>query len=229
MFKRCSLTSLRMKTSVVTSCKTRTRRQEDKETRRQGRFSLRSFLVSLSPCLLVFFSVVCGKIGDPLPPIPRSRLTVDELNVEQQGTRIVLSFPFTRTPRTRLQRVDVYRLIESVSAPQGLPIEIFSEKAGVIQTIPAEQIPLNGSKISFNDELDLRSGQRSVRYRYAIRMINTAGQAADFSNYAMITPLFNLSAPPDGFKAKQLETQIEISWDQPTSNVNETTPANVAA
>jgi hypothetical protein len=171
----------------------------------------------------------CGKIGDPLPPIPRSRLTVDELSVEQQGTRLVLSFPFTRTPRTRLQRVDVYRLIESTSAPQGMPIEIFSEKAGLIQSIPADQIPLNSSKINFNDELDLRNGQRNVRYRYAIRMVNTAGQAADFSVYAFIKPLFDLSTPPDGFKAKQLETQIEISWEKPGSNVNETTPANVAA
>src|SRR5215472_2146284 len=109
MFKRCSLTSLRMKTSVVTSCKTRTRRQGDKETRRQGRFSFLSLLVSLSPCLLVFFSAACGKIGDPLPPIPRSPLTVSELSVEQQGTQLVLSFPFTRTARTRLQRVDISR------------------------------------------------------------------------------------------------------------------------
>src|SRR5262249_31096379 len=112
---------------------------------------------------------------------------------------------------------------------KGLPIEIFSEKAGVIQSIPAEQIPLNGSKNSFNDELDLRKGQRSVRDPYAIPMVNTARQGADLSNHAIITPLFNLSMPPDGIKSKQLETQIEITWNQPTSNVNETTPANVAA
>jgi hypothetical protein len=222
-----------MKISVVTSFRKREREGGKERKRERGTeryfFSPPLFLSFSLSLLLSLFLSGCGKIGDPLPPIPRSRLTVDELNVEQQGTRLILSFPFTRTPRTRLQRVDVYRLIESDSAPQGMPIEIFSEKAGMIQSIPAEQIPLNSSKISFNDELDLKAGQRIVRYRYAIRMVNTAGQAADFSNYAIIKPLFSLSTPPDGFKAKQLETQIEISWDQPTSNVNETTPANVAA
>jgi fibronectin type 3 domain-containing protein len=124
--------------------------------------------------------------------------------------------------------VDIYRLIESDSSPQGMPIEIFSEKAGLIQTIPAEQIPLNNSKIEAKDDLDMRGRQQNLRYRYAVRMVNAAGQAADFSNYATIKPLFNLSMPPAGLKAKQSETQIEITWDQPTSNVNETTPANVA-
>ncbi|HKE02939.1 MAG TPA: hypothetical protein VKE91_02710 [Blastocatellia bacterium] len=184
-------------------------------------------LVSLSPLLLVFINA-CGKIGDPLPPIPRAPLKIDELGVEQQGTKLILSFPFTRTARTRLQRVDVYRLIEPTDAPQGLPIETFSEKAHVIYSIPADEIPLNSSKVVYNDTLDMRSELRNKRYRYAIRMFNTAGQAADFSSYAMIEPLFNLSLPPANLNAKQFETRIEITWDQPTGNMNETSPANVA-
>ncbi|MCG3160070.1 MAG: hypothetical protein JMDDDDMK_01103 [Acidobacteria bacterium] len=181
----------------------------------------------MSPILLVFFTA-CGKIGDPLPPIPRSRLNVEELSVEQQGTQLILSFPFTRTTRTRLERVDIYRLIEPSSAPMGLPVESYSQQAHVIHSIASGQIPLNNSRITYNDELDLKTGQRNSRYRYAVRMINTAGQAADFSNYAVITPLFNLALPPASLQARQRETQIEIVWDQPTSNVNETAPANVA-
>jgi hypothetical protein len=170
----------------------------------------------------------CGKIGDPLPPIPRARLIIDELSVDQQGTNLILIFPFNRTPRTRLQRVDVYRLIEPSDAPQGLPIETFSEKAHVIHSIPAGEIPLNSSKVVYNDGLDMRSELRNKRYRYAVRMFNSAGQPADFSNYATIEPLFNLSLPPTGLKAKQFETHIEITWDRPTENMNETSPANVA-
>src|SRR5262245_22203025 len=44
-------------------------------------------LVVLSPLLPVFFSA-CGKIGDPLPPIPRAKLNIEELSVEQQGTNL---------------------------------------------------------------------------------------------------------------------------------------------
>src|SRR5262245_48107294 len=117
-----------MKISAGTYCNTGTRDQGDKVTRGkrdEGRSGFMRLLVSLSPFLLVLYGA-CGKIGDPLPPYPRARLIIDELSVEQQGTKLILSFPFTRTPRTRLQRVDVYRLIEPSDAPQGLPIETFS-------------------------------------------------------------------------------------------------------
>src|SRR5215470_1371804 len=122
MFKRCSLTLSRMKTSADTFCK-KGGKVGERESGRVGEKwrlfvspSLRlplsrslalSLSVWLSLCLPIFLTA-CGKIGDPLPPIPRSRLIVDELSVEQQGTQLILSFPFTRTTRTRLQRVDIY-------------------------------------------------------------------------------------------------------------------------
>ena len=191
----------------------------------------RSLILPLSHSLalsLSIFLTACGKIGDPQAPIPRARLNIEELSVEQQGTKLILSFPFTRTPRTQLQRVDVYRLIEASDAPMGLPIETYSEQAHVIYSIPSKEISPNNSKVVFNDALDMRSELRNKRYRYAVRMFNTSGQPADFSNYAIIEPLFNLALPPEGLKAKQFETRIEITWDRPTGNMNETSPANVA-
>src|SRR5215470_13098063 len=227
-----------MKISAGTFCKTETGRRGDGETGRERdkeKSLLLRLLVSPSLCLSVPLSLclsvlltACGKIGDPLPPIPRAPLKIDELGVEQQGTKLTLTFPFTRTARTRLQRVEVYRLIEPTDAPQGLPVETFSGQAHVIYSIPADEIQLNSSKVVYNDALDMRSEMRNKRYRYAVRMINIAGQAADFSNYAMIEPLFNLSLPPAHLNAKQFETRIEITWDQPTENMNETSPANVA-
>jgi hypothetical protein len=158
----------------------------------------------------------------------RAPLHVESLSVEQRGAQLILSFPFTRTSRTRLQRIDVYRLVELPDAPMGLPIETFSERASVVYSILADDIPLDGSGVVYNDALDVKSELQSKRYRYAVRMFNTAGQAADFSNYAMIEPVFNLALPPAVLKAKQVETQIEITWDPPAGNMNETSPANVA-
>src|SRR5262245_35413057 len=105
-----------MKTSVGTSCK-KTRRQGEREKRIKNDSIFRRLLVSLSPCFL-FFLAGCGKIGDPLPPIPRAPLIIEELKVAQQGTQLVLSFPLVRNNRSpRLQRIDIYRLIESVNDP----------------------------------------------------------------------------------------------------------------
>src|SRR5574341_1274137 len=121
-----------MKISAGTSFKTE--RQRDREMERRSR--ARSLHLSVSPSLclsvslslcLSVFSAACGKIGDPLPPIPRSRMIIDELSIAQQGSQLILSFPFTRTPRTRLQRVDVYRLVEPANAPPGLTVDSFSQ------------------------------------------------------------------------------------------------------
>ncbi|MCI0525188.1 MAG: hypothetical protein L0Y75_07995, partial [Acidobacteria bacterium] len=156
-----------MKTSVDTFCK-RNQKAKGKRQKAKGRsFRFHFCLLPFAFCLLIFLFTACGKIGDPLPPIPRSRLNVEELSVEQQGTQLILSFPFTRTTRTRLQRVDVYRLIEPPSDPLGLPVEIYSGKAHVIHSITASEIPLNSSTITYNDSPDImRSGQRNTRFRY---------------------------------------------------------------
>src|SRR5262249_20516789 len=186
----------------------------------------RSLYVSFSLFLSVFLTA-CGKIGPPLPPIPREPLHVETLSVEQRGAHLILSFPFTRTSKTQLQRIDVYRLVEPLDAPAGLPEEDFSEKASVIYSILADDVPLGGSSVIYNDALNVKSERQSERYRYAVRMFDTAGRAARFSNYGMIQPLLNLALPPAKLAAKQFETQIEITWDPPAGNMNETSPANV--
>src|SRR5689334_16903066 len=133
-----------MKTSVGTSCK----RQKAKGKYQKAKVWKLSFrsdkrkvptfcLLPFAFCLLSSLLSACGKIGDPLPPIPRAPLTVNELKVVQQGSRLILSFPIIRPPRSAtLQRIDIFRLIEPESAPPGMTQETFAERASVIATIP---------------------------------------------------------------------------------------------
>lgn len=184
-------------------------------------------LVSLSPFLLVFFAA-CGKIGDPQAPFERAPHRVEDLSVEQRGAHLILNFKFRREARTKLQRIDVYRMIEPLDAPPGLPIETFSERASMIYSILADDVPLGSSPVVYKDALNLKSDLHSRRYRYAVRVFNASGQGADFSNYAMIEPLLNLALPPGGLTAKQVEKQVDITWNPPADNMDETSPANVA-
>ena len=184
--------------------------------------------LSLSLFLSIFLAA-CGKVGPPLPPERLAPLRrVEDLSVEQRGAHLILSLPFTRTSKTPLQRIDVYRLVEPLDAPAGLPIETFSEKASVVYSILADDIPIDRSGVIYNDALNVKGEAQNKRYRYSVRMVNTAGQAFDFSNYATIEPLLNLALPPTKLAAKQVETQVEITWDPPEGNMNETSPANVA-
>jgi len=178
--------------------------------------------------ILILTASGCGKIGDPLPPIPRAPLVVDELSVTQTGTRLLIRFPVVRPQVSRkLDRIDVYRLIEPVSDPIGLPQDAFSARSTIITTIPVDKIPLNRSVIEYSDPLDTRPGSGGRRYRYAVRMVTADGVTADFSNYATITPIFNLAVPPSGLKAVQSENEIVISWGKPGRNADGSSPANL--
>jgi hypothetical protein len=170
----------------------------------------------------------CGKIGDPLPPIPRAPLIVDELAVRQQGSRLVLSIPLVRAPRTaQPQRIEIYRLLENANAPRGVTQDLFSERAQIIATLPGDKVPVGSTVLTQQDELDLNTQPKAVRYRYAVRIFNQDGRAADFSNYALIEPLTDLAAPPTNLQAKLTQTELLLTWSPSAANENGTTPANV--
>jgi hypothetical protein len=222
MSETCSLRLLKMKTLAGTFCKLN-RRARDKRQKAK----LRNVITF---CLLFFLSTACGKIGDPVAPEVRAPVVIDELSVAQEGARLTLSFPIARTPRsTRLQRIDIYRLIESVDDPLGITPETFTTRAMIIGTIPQEDIPIASTVITYPDDFNIKNGVRNSRYRYAVRLVTASGIPAAFSNYATITPLLDLALPPDNLHTKQLETGIEITWSAPTANENGTTPANILA
>lgn len=213
-----------MKISVGTFCKME--RQQDEVTEKRPCALFLSIFLSF---FLVVFGNGCGKIGEPLPPIPRAPLIVNELSVTQQGTRLILSFPLVRPPRAdRLERIDIYRLIESESAPRGLTEEEFAARASVISTIPGEQVKIGSTTLTHLDPLDLRQQAKGLRYRYAVRLFNRDGRGADFSNYATITPLIELAAAPARPTAMLTQTEITITWAPPEMNENGTRPANIA-
>src|SRR5215510_6135187 len=172
--------------------------------------------------LLSIFLAACGKVGPPLPPERREQLLVKNLSVEQRGAHLILSLPFTRTPKTQLQRIDVYRLVEPIEAPMGVSIETFSERASVVYSILADDIPLDRAGVIYNDALNVKGETQNKRYRYSVRMFNNARQTNDFSTYAAIEPLLSLALPPAKLAAMQAETQIQITWDQPEGNMYET-------
>ena len=179
-------------------------------------------------CFLISISA-CGKIGDPMPPVPRAPLTISELTASQQGTRVVLSFPLARTSRSpRLARVEIYRLIESADAPLGLPQEDFSARSTIIAQIPADSVPVARTTVTYNDPIQFTPGPPPSRYRYAARIVNANGLAADFSNYAVITPITEIAQPPVDLRTKLSQLELEITWSVPKANESGTSPANLA-
>lgn len=179
------------------------------------------------PLMLCLFAA-CGKVGDPLPPIPKAPLIVNELAAVQQGTSIIISFPVAKETRTdKLKRVDIYRLIEPLNAPQGITVEDYATRAALIASLPEGQLPGNVSVITYVDPIDFKVANDQTRYRYAVRLVNLDDRPADLSNYASLTPLSTVAEPPLGLQAKVTQTQVEITWQPPAANLNGSQPANV--
>src|SRR4030095_8597349 len=121
-----------MKTLADTSCKKRAGEWEsggagERDKKRLSASPPLRLFISCSPALQLSLSLCLpgflaagGKVGPPLPPERREQLVVKDLSVEQRGAHLILSLPFTRTPKTQLQRIDVYRLVEPIEAPMGV-------------------------------------------------------------------------------------------------------------
>ncbi len=185
----------------------------------------------LVTCLLVFafLSLSCGKIGDPVPPIPRAPLTVKELTATQQGTHLRLSFPLVRTRNSiQPERVDIYRLIEPTDAPQGVTPADYAARSTLIASIPGSEIPESQAVVTFDDPVEIKPKEPRSRYRYAVRVVDRNGRSGDFSNYAIMVPLSELARPPEKLTARVTQFDIEINWEQPQSNESGSSPANVA-
>ena len=171
----------------------------------------------------------CGKIGDPLPPVPRRRLVVETLQVRQEGGRLVLSFPLVRPRQTRqIERIDIYRLVEPDRTPLALTTETFESRASIIASIPAAQIPPDRSTVTYVDPLEMSNITSGIRHLYAVRVIDATGAGADLSSFGIIHPLAEVATTPTELRAAQEEKEIILTWKAPERNVTGTSPVNLA-
>ncbi len=154
---------------------------------------------------------------------------VSDLTAIQRGTRIIISFPLTRPPGSgKLGRISIYRLIEAADAPLGLAQEEFSARSTIISEIPGEAIPAARTSITYQDMITPSPNSSLSRYRYAVRLVSANGVVADFSNYAITTPVIDVAKPPAGLQTEVRQSEISITWVAPSENEPGTSPANVA-
>ncbi|MER3429398.1 MAG: hypothetical protein C4334_15165 [Pyrinomonas sp.] len=164
----------------------------------------------------------CGKRRPPLPPVQRAPQRTELLSGVQQGPQVILSWP---APRSPLQRIDIYRLVEPLDAPLPLTEEEFAARASIIGYLSADQLARAGQTITYTDPLRLTP--RPVRLRYAIRYVNRAGQPGPFSNFLLLEPASRVPMPPTISDVVQSEQAITIRWTAPTANVDGSAPANL--
>jgi predicted phage tail protein len=166
--------------------------------------------------LLILALVACGKRGDPKPPVPMIPQTTSDLVVTQRGSRIVLawSYPSLTTAGKKLgaiRSVVVYRVSGPATDPQPTPNQ-FNKLKVKIDSIEGARLPAatNGAKLTYEDALPARAGERSV---YAVATEGATATGA-LSNLGVITPL--LPPPiPTGFTATAKPEGVVLAWEKP--------------
>lgn len=179
--------------------------------------------------LVLLISVGCGKKAPPLPPIERVPQRV-QISGFQRGNVINLAWimPARNSKEgsvSNIDRVDIYRLAESVNSSLSLTEAEFASQSTLIKSMPIANDDFALKQLTYQDSLDF-AGQ-PVRLRYAIRFVNSSGQKAAFSNFLLIEPTARVAVPPSGVKANESEDAILLNWNIPQTNVDGSKPANV--
>lgn len=187
------------------------------------------FALLLGCCLAVLLPVSCGKRKPPLPPKERVLQKV-EISGNQRGNVVFLSWNMPARNASdgsilNIDRVDIYRLAEPNSTPLSLTEEEFSSRSTLISTKKISDNDFALKKLTFTDPLEF-AGQ-TARLIYAIRFVNSSGQKAGFSNFLLVEPTAKVANKPDDLKAEITESAINLEWNSPDSNIDNSTPVNL--
>lgn len=190
-------------------------------------YGTKACLAALASVLL--FSLSCGKRKPPLPPDEKvmQRAVVSGF---QRGSQVILNWkmPMANAAKgstLRIDRADIYRLAEPLTAPQALSEEEFASRSLIVATMPINDDDFAGKTIQYTDSLQF-AGQ-PVRLRYAIRFVNASGQKASFSNFFLFEPAARVANAPTSLSTELSQEAVTLSWTAPSANADGSTPANI--
>jgi hypothetical protein len=193
------------------------------------------FAFCLLPFAFFLLFTACGKVGAPIPPARLIERT-GELSAIQRGSKILLSWSAPTLAKndkdiSYVARVDIYRLLEKPNQQPVLDAEEYEAEAQIIGVLDRATIEAQAQTLGhleFSDIVNLNQAQANTRLRYAVRYVNKRGQQAAFSNSVALLPVALIALEPTNLKiTNQAQDELTIQWDEPTSNVDGSTPASI--
>jgi hypothetical protein len=171
----------------------------------------------------------CGKRRPPQPPAERVAQRV-EIKGKQIGDRIDISWIMPARNASvgdtlQISRVDIYRLAEPLSDTLSLTEQEFDSRSTLIGSLPVVDSDFGLKLKTYSDKLQIVS--QTVRLRYAIKFVNSAGQKAAYSNFFLIEPAANIASAPSAVRTSVSQNSIGISWTAPLANLDGSSPPNV--
>ena len=179
--------------------------------------------------LALLMSLSCGKRKPPLPPLERVLQHV-EITGFQRGSQVILSWtmPAKNAPSgnfLHINRADIYRLAEPLSAPQTLSEEEFASRSTLVATLTIRESDFGSGTLNYTDTLEI--SRQAARLRYAIRLVNASGQKAGFSNFFLLEPTARVAGAPTSLSGSVTQDAIELAWRAPGANVDGSVPVSL--
>lgn len=197
-----------------------------------------SFLfVSLS-FLLFFFS--CGKKGPLLPPLVQIPKSIEGFRAVQQGSKVILTWLNPTTyidgrPLEEVKEVEIWMLEEEKGSPAAaLPInkEDFGKQATFFSSVMKDHFPdVQKKGTALSREIRFvyplpSQGFLSKKFTFGLKVQGKKGKESGFSELAVVEPK-PLPLPPQKIAAAVFEDRIEVGWEKPEKNIDQSTPPNL--
>jgi len=197
-------------------------------------------LLIVSALFLSFFS--CGKKGPISPPLIKIPQKVESFDAIQKGMKIVLIWInptsyIDGNPLEGISEVEIwYAEEEKESDKQGelvieasLPLEEFLDKAKLLTTVKQEELPESISEEDSGSEefrYEFPINQEKIlikKYIFGLRILDIKRRESDFSKFLAIEPRI-LPLPPRNPRSEVFKDRIEILWDPPEKNMDQSSP-----
>jgi hypothetical protein len=200
---------------------------------------MKNFIAVFLITILVLPFLSCGKKGDILPPLVRLPQTAENVQIAQKADQIVLTWrnPIAYEDGSTLsliEKIEIWILEEKASeGPETteLPVEEFERMAKLHATITEDQIqdfidPESTSQGQMVYPYTL-SGKESLSKKYTFGLrVKEKKRYSSFSVLVSLKPMI-LPLPPTDVAVTVFSDRIEVKWNPPLKNRDQTSPPNV--
>ena len=178
---------------------------------------------------LILFCLCCGKKGNILPPLVRFPQTAENVRVVQKADQIILTWqnPTAYEDGSTLsviEKIEIWVLerkaAEEVETAE-IPVEEFEQTAELLATITKDHIQesmVYSYDLSGKDYL-------SKKYTFGLR-VKDKKRYSPFSVLVSLKPMI-LPLSPTEVVAAVFPDRIEITWNPPLENRDQSSPPNV--
>jgi len=200
---------------------------------------MKNFFSVLLTTILLLSGLSCGKKGNILPPLVRFPQTAEDVRIVQKAEQIILTWQNPTayddgSALSAIEEIEIWVLeVKTTKEKETAEIQAegFEQKAKLYATIEKDQI-----SEYLGEE---RAGEGSMRYSYPLSgkdflstkytfglRIKDNKRYSPFSALISLKPVV-LPLPPSNAAAVVYTDRIEIQWQPPSKNIDQSIPPNV--